>query len=318
MSYDYAVNEGVKMGAQQAGVNTTTSVGGTAAGLGISNALMGGFYSGIHASDKISTAKKFGKNLMKASPMAIIGGAIAAPAQYAADKATEKYKNDKKFNAGHFAEQAVPAAATAYLTAGTVGNLIKHAPELGKGNLSATDFVKKTLAPSAIHSGFKREVSTVKKSFDWKNMKGGKWGIAKGLAGGIVSGALLGMDMIAPAQYAGKLFKSDKDKKGKQMEKQAGLASGFRKSFKEYREAKKLLKKQDGSKVHRPDLVENTTAAKNKAKGEMINAGSKVVGGTALAGYTTKSVYDSAKNKLESSKRGLGHRGGAEYGGIII
>ena len=62
---------------------------------------------------RLATAGKFARNLAAGS---LAGAAMTAPADYLSGKMADKHKNDKEFNAGHFASIAAPAAV-----AGTIG-----------------------------------------------------------------------------------------------------------------------------------------------------------------------------------------------------
>lgn len=319
MAVDYAGNAGSAAGAVQAGIPPSQTVGGTAAMLAGSNALMGSFYGRGQVAGIGKKVAGWGKQFAKMTPAALVGGAIAAPAQYAADSAVEKYENDKKFNPGHFAEQIVPAAATSYLTAGIAGNIIENASKLGKGELSTGQFMKETVTPKSIHKGFSREVSNVKNSFSTaKGLHGG--GRFGNLFKGIVGGTLLGADLIAPGSYLKKLWNKDdsKDKtKGKKMEKTASMFSTFNNARKAVKKSKNLLKDQANSPKHRPDLEKGLKKDIEKNKKVMHGQVAKGVGGVAVAGYIGKSTADAVEDKARQAKQNLGHRG-AEYGGLII
>jgi len=206
MAVDYQTGATSAVGMAQTQVPSTGNITGTAAILGGGNAVMGSFYGRSPSATKMGTLATWGKKLAKVSPGAIIGGAIAAPAAYAADQATDKYKSDRKFHTGHFTEQMVPAAATAYLTAGITSNIMTEAGKTGGsgGIKGAARFAKNTLTPSAIHSGFKREIDNVKKPF--LSMKGVK-GVSRAslLARGALGAIFLGADFIAPGSYLAKL-----------------------------------------------------------------------------------------------------------------
>lgn len=182
-------------GSATSGVPPQSDVLGTATGISIVNGAMAG-YGGYKANTmKMPKRLKAIRSIKAFTPAAIVSGGIVAPFQYTADKKYEEAKDDKEFSAKKFIGMAAPAAATSYLGAGISSNLIQAADQFRAGSSSATDIVKKTLTPSAIHAGYKREVNNVKKAFTGKGRLPGR--IAKGAFGAL----LLGVDALQPASY---------------------------------------------------------------------------------------------------------------------
>jgi len=101
------------------------------------------------------------------------------------------------------------------------------------------------------------------------------------------------------------------------MIKTANIFSQFTKGRKTVKSAKKLLKAQNKSDVHRPDLIESINKDLASGTKDVKSAVAKGVGGVAVAGVGAKVIKDQVDDKARRAKENLGHRG-TEYGGIII
>ncbi len=289
---------------------------GTAVQLAGANAFVSSFMGRQPVSGVGGKIAGWGTQLKKMSPAALISGIVGAPTQYAADKASKRYKDDKKFDAGHFVEQAVPAAATAYLAGGMSSNFMTHAGKLGNGTFGVKDFIKNTVHPTAIHAGFKREADSIKNSFN--TAKGASFGGRfKAMGRGLLGVGLLGLDLIPSGQYLSKAWGKNEEKKtGGSMVKTAGMVGRWRTARNSAREARDMLKKQHSSGVHRPDLIMGLKAKIKKEDNKAMGEVARGVGGVAVTGVVANKTYNLAKEKIRESKQNLGIRG-TEYAGLI-
>jgi len=139
------------------------------------------------------------KNLLNAGKAGLMGGAILAPASYLAAKANEKYKDDKSFNAGHFAAIAAPSAFNATMASGIYNNAMSSARRANNGiskSMSKDMFsVKRNLTFT------ENELGKAKNSMS-RVAHGGKLGSAGGRMGGLLALGFGAMSAIDPLTYA--------------------------------------------------------------------------------------------------------------------
>lgn len=101
------------------------------------------------------------------------------------------------------------------------------------------------------------------------------------------------------------------------MQKTANVFSDVSKAFGKGRKVKKLLNAQKESKIARPDLKKMLEKEKAEHDRNLYTGISKIVGGTAIIGYTADKIRDRIKQGKNDVLNSLGHRG-ADYAGIRI
>lgn len=162
---------------------------------------------------RLSSAGKFARNL---GAGAAAGALVTAPADYLSGKMSEKYENDDKFHAGHFAAIAAPSAVAATAGTGSFLNTVeqmKAAPKIGTKQM-----VKNIVSPTKIMSSAKKEFRGIGSTF-----RTGKIG------SGLLAATLIGASAIDPLMYLNKTLKK---KKKDNMEKTASFKESVKKSVK--------------------------------------------------------------------------------------
>jgi hypothetical protein len=144
---------------------------------------------------------------------AAAGTAVTLPAEYLVGRASDKYSDDKKFDAGHFAAIAAPAVASGTIGTGAFLNTLDQMKSSGK--IGTKQMVKNIISPRKVIHATGREFSNVGNLFKTK-----KFG------SGLLAAGMLGLSAIEPIQY----IMQTRNKKP--LEKEASAKKSVRKALK--------------------------------------------------------------------------------------
>lgn len=169
-----------------------------------------------------SHARAF-KNLGTGS---IAGAAMTAPTDYLVGKMSDKYRNDKEFNAGHFAAIAAPAAVSGTIGTGALMNTMHQMKNSGK--IGTKQMVKNIVSPTKILGATKREMSNIVNMLKTRRF-----------GAGLLAAGMMGLSAIEPLQYI-----AQTRKKKPEVEKTASIkskASKLKDSVEDYIERKRRI-----------------------------------------------------------------------------
>jgi len=181
-----------------------------------------------------------GRMLRNTALGAAAGTAVTLPAEHLVGKASDKYGNDKKFNAGHFASIAAPAVASGTIGTGAFLNTMHQMKQSGK--IGTKQMVKNILSPKKVLTATGREFSNIGNLFKTKRF-----------GSGLLAAGMLGLSAIEPAQYI-----MQTRKKKDMLEKKASVAK-IVKSVK--KTGKKISEARESSKAKNRIVGLGITAA---------------------------------------------------------
>jgi len=138
---------------------------------------------------------------------AVVGAAMTAPTEYIVGKMSDKYSDDKEFNAGHFAAIAAPAAVSGTIGTGSFMNTMDQLKNSGK--LGTKQMVKNIVSPTKILGTTKREMRNI-----------GNMLKTKRFGAGLLAVGMMGLSAIEPMQYIGQTRKKEPE-----VEKTASIKS---------------------------------------------------------------------------------------------
>ncbi len=141
---------------------------------------------------------------------AAAGTAVTLPAEYLVGRASDKYGDDKKFDAGHFGAIAAPAIASGTIGTGAFLNTVDQMKQSGK--IGTKQMIRNIISPRKVLHATGREFRNVGNLFKSK-----KFGT------GLLAAGMLGLSAIEPVQY---LMQT---KKKKPLEKEASARKNVKK-----------------------------------------------------------------------------------------
>lgn len=185
-----------------------STAGWSAAATGIFNAYP--VWKGRELSNNINNLSRIGSHaraLKNLGTGSIVGAAMTAPTDYLVGKMSDKYSDDKEFNAGHFAAIAAPAAVSGTIGTGVLMNTMHHMKN--SGSIGTKQMVKNIISPSKILGATKREMSNI-----------GNMLRARRFGAGLLAAGMMGLSAIEPLQYIAQTRKKEPE-----VEKTASIKS---------------------------------------------------------------------------------------------